>query len=94
MSGRYFTDADGVVVTLDFTDEEVVRSAIHVHRQTKTSRRPGMKVEGSHVRDAEARHFVLCECGSYRWNDDVPHAVRVNRDATGKVDCMGRAVPP
>ncbi len=90
MSGRHFTDADGVVVTLDFTDEEVLRDAhIHSVRQTSTSRRPGRKVRGAVHREARERHLVKCECGNYRWSDVVPHAPRWNRDNTHLVDCMG-----
>lgn len=89
---RTQTDADGIVYVLDFTGEAAARSVIRVHRKTTSSRRPGKTIEGSHTREAEERRFVLCECGCYRWSDDVPHAVRISSDATRRVDCMGRVV--
>lgn len=94
MSGHVFTDSEGVVLTLDFTDTEVLRAATAAAiRYTTTSRKPGVTIAKPLRHElVEGRHFVLCECGSYRWSDDVPHAARVNRDSSGKVDCMGRPV--
>lgn len=81
------------MLTLDFTDAEVLRAArIRSGRQTRTSRKPGKKVRGTVHREAEERHLMKCECGNYRWNDDVPHAVRIGADVSTRVDCVGRIV--
>lgn len=94
MSGRFFTDSEGVVLTLDFTDvAAIARTRIDSHRQTTSSRRPGRVIAGTVHREPEQRRIELCpDCGNTRWSDDVPHAVRVNNTSTGHVDCIGREV--
>lgn len=68
-------------------------SAVASQRSTHSSRFPGKQFTGAVHREVPARHLVRCEsCGCYRWNDDLPHAVR-NGSAEGeKVDCVGRKV--
>lgn len=81
-------------LVLDFTGVEaryaVERSTtVHVRRETTSSRRPGKTIEGQHTRVVGRRELVKCVCGSYRWNDDEPHALRWNEDMSALVDCMG-----
>lgn len=81
-------------LVLDFTGIEAryaveKSNVVHVRRETTSSRRPGKTIEGQHTRVVGQRALVKCVCGSWRWNDDEPHALRWNDDRSAQVDCMG-----